>query len=155
MLPWRIFSPQCQHTTAPPSFATSAWSRPLQHKPRPGKKKKPAACIINPGYTAPALSCCSPPAPPLSSALRPTDQRSDSHWPLTTDQRRTLGSLCVGMDLFGCALKRGQLSVLRSHSSCYQEPEECFWTPQHLLLLVQQVFFFLFCFALWFQSNSD
>lgn len=53
------FYPQCQHTTAPPSFATSAWSHPLQHKHNI-QEISPAARIISPCNTTQLLSSGSP-----------------------------------------------------------------------------------------------
>lgn len=74
------FSSQCQHTTAPPSFATSAWSRPLQHKHNI-LETSPTARIISPCNTTQLLSSDSPSAslslsPPRSSCQsgRPADR---------------------------------------------------------------------------------
>lgn len=92
------FSPQCQHTTAPPSFATSAWSHPLQHKHNI-QETSPAARIISPCNTTRLLSSCS-----LSTLSRsipslkllsngPADRWPDTHCWLTTDQTGTLEGL--------------------------------------------------------------
>lgn len=92
------FSPQCQHTTAPPSFATSAWSHPLQHKHI--QETRPAARIISPCNTTRLLSSGSPlrPSPRSVPSLKllsngPADRWLDTHCCSTTDQTRTLESL--------------------------------------------------------------
>lgn len=54
------FLPLCQHTTAPRSFATSAWSHPLQHKHNI-QENGPVARIISPCNTNQLLSSASPP----------------------------------------------------------------------------------------------
>ena len=82
------FSPQCQHTTAPPSFATSAWSHPLQHKHNI-QETIPTARIISACNTTRLLSSRSPSKPP---SLRPPSLKllsnGPSRWPLTAGWRQ-------------------------------------------------------------------
>lgn len=151
------FLPQCQHTTAPPSFATSAWSHPLQHKHNM-QETSPAVRIISPCSTTQLLSSCSPSTLPRPDPSLKLLSDGSTHWPLAghpllVDGRldqdlgeprfpftyRDCGPAALTYLLVWCAFKRGQLAALRGPSSCYHGPAVCLWpaekSPQHLLVV--------------------
>lgn len=79
---WDDFPPQSEHTTAPPSFATSAWSHPLQHQHNI-QETGPSPRIISPCNTTLLLcSISSPSTLPRSVPSLKLLSNGPTCWPL-------------------------------------------------------------------------
>lgn len=132
-----MISPTTKHITTPPSFATSAWSHPLQHKHNI-QETRPTARIISPGNTT--LFLCPPPPSSKLLSKGPTCWPLSGHPPLVDDRSdwdcggelhfpfacRHCGPAVLTFLTGWRAIKGGQLVAFRGLSSCYHEQGVCF-----------------------------